>query len=456
MIALSNAFAPFIGGPGLFVSVDSGNVINSGANTFVPAATLSLPANSTVYVYLNTSSFTFSTSTSGFPSTSCYPIAVVTTGSSGVLNLTDSRPDVGGVGGFVPTAINAQIGTSYPIQNSDQSALVTFNNTSAVAVTLAQAGSSNLFQAGWWCYVKNKNTGLVTITPTTSTISGFPQIVLAKNQWALIISDGTNYEAFFTKIASPSAASALSAYLTTDAGTGAAGNQIVVQDLSAGGVNLLRKALNIYLETAAQAAGTNYDGFQVNVGATISGNTSASVGHVEAAEFSVAASGSTVTLPQINAVKTRVSVLAGTTVTNVISFLSYLPSIAGTATNYAGFELDSPTGSGSVTNYTGISCALNLNNISVTNSFGASLGGGTNATGSSAAIILDNSTVNSGAIVWGQNPSITNGIYSGSGSPNGVVTANPGSLYLNTSGGSGTTLYVKESGSGTNTGWVGK
>ena len=43
----------------------------------------------------------------------------------------------------------------------------------------------------------------------------------------------------------------------------------------------------------------------------------------------------------------------------------------------------------------------------------------------------------------------------GSGSPEGVLTANTGSLYLNTSGGGSTTLYIKESGSG-NTGWVAK
>lgn len=49
----------------------------------------------------------------------------------------------------------------------------------------------------------------------------------------------------------------------------------------------------------------------------------------------------------------------------------------------------------------------------------------------------------------------TTRICSGSCSPNGLVSAPPGSIYLNTSGGSGTTLYVKESGSGT-TGWVGK
>lgn len=46
-------------------------------------------------------------------------------------------------------------------------------------------------------------------------------------------------------------------------------------------------------------------------------------------------------------------------------------------------------------------------------------------------------------------------IYAGAGSPEGVVTANPGSLYLNTSGGAGTSLFVKQSGI-SNTGWVGK
>ena len=44
---------------------------------------------------------------------------------------------------------------------------------------------------------------------------------------------------------------------------------------------------------------------------------------------------------------------------------------------------------------------------------------------------------------------------SGAGSPEGVVTAPVGSLYTRNNGGAGTTLYVKESGSG-NTGWVAK
>lgn len=44
---------------------------------------------------------------------------------------------------------------------------------------------------------------------------------------------------------------------------------------------------------------------------------------------------------------------------------------------------------------------------------------------------------------------------SGSGTPEGVVTASVGSMYTRTDGGAGTTLYVKETGTG-NTGWIAK
>jgi hypothetical protein len=43
----------------------------------------------------------------------------------------------------------------------------------------------------------------------------------------------------------------------------------------------------------------------------------------------------------------------------------------------------------------------------------------------------------------------------GTGSPEGVLTANVGTIYQRLDGGAGTTLYVKESGTG-NTGWVAK
>lgn len=47
------------------------------------------------------------------------------------------------------------------------------------------------------------------------------------------------------------------------------------------------------------------------------------------------------------------------------------------------------------------------------------------------------------------------GFFTGTGSPEGVITARPGSMYTNESGGAGTTLYIKESGAG-NTGWIAK
>lgn len=47
-------------------------------------------------------------------------------------------------------------------------------------------------------------------------------------------------------------------------------------------------------------------------------------------------------------------------------------------------------------------------------------------------------------------------IFSGTGSPETVVTAGIGSTYHRTDGGAGTSFWVKESGAGTNTGWVAK
>lgn len=44
----------------------------------------------------------------------------------------------------------------------------------------------------------------------------------------------------------------------------------------------------------------------------------------------------------------------------------------------------------------------------------------------------------------------------GTGSPQGVVVADIGCQYINLSGGASTTLWVKESGNNTNTGWVAK
>lgn len=94
-----------------------------------------------------------------------------------------------GAGSRVP--INAQTGTSYTYVSSDWGKLVTHTNAAAIAGTLPQAGTA--FPANWWMYVENRGAGLLTITPTTSTIDGAATLTLGTNQGCFIGSDGTNY-----------------------------------------------------------------------------------------------------------------------------------------------------------------------------------------------------------------------------------------------------------------------
>jgi hypothetical protein len=58
-------------------------------------------------------------------------------------------------------------------------------------------------------------------------------------------------------------------------------------------------------------------------------------------------------------------------------------------------------------------------------------------------------------IFWCRNTELDE-LKSGNGSPEGVVTGYVGDMYRRKDGGANTTLYVKESGAGTNTGWVAK
>lgn len=88
---------------------------------------------------------------------------------------------------------NAQTGTSYTVLATDRGKHVTFSNASPVAVTLPQATGS--FSANYYCYVENIGAGLVTITPTTSTINGGSTLALQTGEAYLVTSDDTNYRA---------------------------------------------------------------------------------------------------------------------------------------------------------------------------------------------------------------------------------------------------------------------
>lgn len=88
---------------------------------------------------------------------------------------------------------NAQTGTTYTVLADDHARHTTYNNASAVAVTLPQATGN--FNNGFCGIHENLGAGLVTITPTTSTINGAATLTLSTGERYLIDSDGTNYRA---------------------------------------------------------------------------------------------------------------------------------------------------------------------------------------------------------------------------------------------------------------------
>lgn len=110
----------------------------------------------------------------------------------------EAAEDMGGVRGT-----RVVTSTSDALANSDLNRPVTYNNASAIAVTLAQAGASNLFLDGWATYIRNIGAGTVTITPATSTINGASTLAIAQGLGAFIWSDGTNYHAFILPNSKP-------------------------------------------------------------------------------------------------------------------------------------------------------------------------------------------------------------------------------------------------------------
>jgi hypothetical protein len=139
--------------------------------------------------------------------------SLASTGKAGVLAWTTDTNELyvdTGSGSGIPAAwsrvasdmvaVNAQTGTSYSVAGSDRAKLVTFSNASPVAVTLPQATAiGGAFPSGWTAVFENIGAGVVTITPTTSTINGGASITLGQFQSVRIISDGTNYFAITGK-----------------------------------------------------------------------------------------------------------------------------------------------------------------------------------------------------------------------------------------------------------------
>ena len=79
------------------------------------------------------------------------------------------------------------------ITASDGGAIVNYNRSSAIAVSIAAASTTGL-TSGFATTVNNLGAGVVTITPTTSTINGAATLVIPANVGCTIYSDSTNYQ----------------------------------------------------------------------------------------------------------------------------------------------------------------------------------------------------------------------------------------------------------------------
>lgn len=171
--------------------------------TTVAAGTVSLTGSATNYVvaHRTTLAVTVSTSTTNWNDTAVYGrVYKVVTDANSATSYEDHRVGATGIlGGAAASGsdavelVNAQTGTTYTVLDGDRSKLVTLTNASSIAVTLPQAGGSSEFVAGWFAHFQNRGAGVVTITPTTSTIDGAASITLSQHQGLTIHSDGTNY-----------------------------------------------------------------------------------------------------------------------------------------------------------------------------------------------------------------------------------------------------------------------
>ncbi|HEV2287382.1 MAG TPA: hypothetical protein VGR81_00350 [Candidatus Acidoferrales bacterium] len=88
-------------------------------------------------------------------------------------------------------AVNAQAGTSYTIQTTDEDGLTTFNNSSAVAVSLPCPNGAS-FANGWREMLKMTGAGTPTITTSGCNINGATTFAIpTAGVW--LVSDGANY-----------------------------------------------------------------------------------------------------------------------------------------------------------------------------------------------------------------------------------------------------------------------
>jgi len=201
MIGLTNAFCPYIGGPGLLVGIDDGVVLIGTTPTFIAGQIVSVAANATNYIQLNTSSGSVQVNTTGFGAGD-YPIAIVTTGLTYIEAVVDSRPDVyeggsGGGGGLLaPTAYSANANVASSVVYG-QATAGAGGITLTLQSTLLTIGQAQLFMK------MDSAAGAVMLTDsagaTFNSLSGWAEtswLLVNQGEYANCVWDGTRYTVF--------------------------------------------------------------------------------------------------------------------------------------------------------------------------------------------------------------------------------------------------------------------
>jgi len=90
--------------------------------------------------------------------------------------------------------LNNQVGqASYQTKQSDNGGFVLLNNSSPIAVTLAQTFSMPGIVLPWYCTIINEGTSPATLTPVSGTINGAASFSLTGGRATTVVFDGSNF-----------------------------------------------------------------------------------------------------------------------------------------------------------------------------------------------------------------------------------------------------------------------
>lgn len=202
LVTFSNASSvavgiPQAGGGGNFVAGWLVYLQNRGAGTVTITPTTSqIDGASTLTLNQNQGALLFSDGANYFSLRGIGSAGVTSVAAGLGLTTTPGTCNTGSitVTGTISECMAPNVKTgAYTIANTDQHSLLVFNSASSANFGLPQAGGGGNFLKGWSVCFENINTGLLTITPATSTIDGGGALNLAQNQGLCVYSDGSNY-----------------------------------------------------------------------------------------------------------------------------------------------------------------------------------------------------------------------------------------------------------------------